>query len=90
MRDENVFREARLIARHCIFPERRQQLNDAVDACKAVFDRFNVSASRADFQELVGLWTKMLIAMDAVGPWVGPPPVTGGRLPVPAQQAAVG
>lgn len=84
MRDENVFREARTIALYCIFPERRDALRARVDECKEVFDRFNISASREDFQELVGAWTRMLLAMDAVGPYVKPPPVTGGRLHAPA------
>lgn len=83
MRHENVFREARTIAQYCIFPERRAILRQRVDECKEVFDRFNISASREDFQELVGKWTRMLQAMDAVGPFVGGPPPQGGALPIP-------
>jgi len=83
MRNGNVFREAREIARHCILPERRDALRARTDECKEVFDRFNVSASREDFQELVGRWTRMLQAMDAVGPYIGPPPERGGRMSAP-------
>jgi hypothetical protein len=84
MRNENVFREARAIASHCIFPSRRDILRQRVDECKEVFDRFNISASREDFTELVGRWTRMLQAMDAVGPYIGGPAPGGGRLPVPS------
>lgn len=90
MRDENVFREARLIARHCIFPERRENLRQRVDECKEHFDRFSISASREDMLSLVASWTRMLLAMDAVGPFLGDPPESGGRMPVPAQHAAAG
>lgn len=84
MRHESVFREARAIASHCIFPERRDILRRRIDECKEVFDRFNISASREDFQELVARWTRMLQAMDAVGPYVGGPAPGGGKMPVPA------
>lgn len=86
MRHENVFREARTIANHCLFRERRDDLRLKTDECKEVFDRFNISASREDFQELVGRWTRMLVAMDAVGPYVGPPPERGGHMPVPREE----
>ena len=92
----NVFREAREIARHCIFPERRERLREHVDTCKEVFDRFNLSASREDFQELVGAWTRMLLAIELVGPWVDGPSRGGGAMPVPsnvdhgAKKASVG
>jgi hypothetical protein len=83
MRHENIFREARAIASHCIFPQRRDILRQRIDECKEVFDRFNISASREDFQELVGLWTRMLQAMDAVGPYIGGPSPGGGKMPIP-------
>lgn len=96
MRNENVFREAREIARWCIFPERREQLRQRVDECKEIFDRFNISASREDFSELVACWTRMLLAIELVGPWVDGPSPRGGKLPVPrhmddgAKQASTG
>jgi hypothetical protein len=80
----SVFREARAIANHCISPERRDILRQRIDVCKEVFDRFNISASREDFQELVAHWTRMLRAMDAVGPYSGGPAPGGGKMPVPA------
>lgn len=83
MSSENVFREARQIAMHCVLPSKRDLLRERTDACKEVFDRFNISASREDFRELVGLWTRMLQAMDACGPFIGPSSPEGGRLPVP-------
>lgn len=81
---QNVFREAREIARYCIFPERREQLRQRVDECKETFDRFHLSASKLDMEELVARWTRMLLAIDAVGPYVNGPTTNGGKAPVPA------
>ncbi len=89
MRNENVFREARDIARHIWLTERRDQLRERTDTCKEVFDRFQISASREDFQELVGAWTRLLMAMDVAGPYVQPPPAGGGKLPVPLSDATL-
>lgn len=80
MRNENVFREARLIAMHCISSHHAANLRKAADDCKEVFDRFNISCSREDFRELVGLWTKLLLVMDLTAPYVEPPTPQGGRV----------
>jgi len=82
MRDDNVFHEARLIARHCVSPERRDILRARIDECKAAYDVFAISPTRTGMLELVALWTRMLRAMDAVGP-IGTPDPPAGRLPKP-------
>lgn len=85
---KNLFREARLAARHCIFPEQAKLVRDRTDECKAVFDRFNISASKRDFEELVAAWTRLLLALAALGPMATPPGSQGGALPVPQARAA--
>lgn len=83
MRHENVFKEARSIATHCLNAKWRDLLRDRTDECFDTFNRFNISGSRDDFTELVARWTRMLHAMDAASPWVGGIDPTGGRLPAP-------
>lgn len=65
---------------YCVNTPVKERLRARVDECKEVFDRFNISASRDDMQALVAAWTRMLIAMDAAGPWVGGGNPVGGRL----------
>jgi hypothetical protein len=82
VRHESIFREARTIAQHCINPCIRDALRARTDECQELFDRFSITACREDFAQLVAAWTRMLIAMDRAGPWVGGAPTVGGRLPV--------
>lgn len=63
-------------------PPYRDNCRERADACKEIFDRFNISASREDFRDLVASWSRLLLAMDACGPYVGPPTLTGGKMPV--------
>jgi hypothetical protein len=86
--DVNVFREAREIVRCCTMPSYRDILRDRVDEAKAIFDRFTISASKTDFEQLLAAWTRMLLAIDAAAPFVGAPPPTGGRLPVTTYHVA--
>jgi hypothetical protein len=86
--DKNVFREAREIARCCTLPSYRDVLRNRVDEAQEAFDRFHVSASKVDFEELLAKWTRMLLAIDAAKPFVGPPPSNGGSLPIPTYIAA--
>lgn len=69
----------------CLNTPVKERLKDRTDECKEIFDRFNISASREDMQQLVATWSRMLLAMDAAGPWVFGPSTPGGRLPVPQQ-----
>lgn len=87
MRDDNVFKEARLIAAHCTSKERRDILRARIDECKEHYDIFCISPTRNGMLELVALWTRLLRAMDAVGP-IGTPDPPAGRLkpPKPAER----
>lgn len=86
-RDENVFKEARLIARHCVSLERRDILRARIDDCKEHYDIFCLSPTRNGMLELTASWTRMLLAIDAVGP-IGTPDPPAGRLPAPREQVA--
>lgn len=73
---------------YCVNPLHRDILRQRTDECKEVFDRYNLSASREDFELLVGRWTRLLLAIKAASPWTGGTPAQGGRLPVPKSPAA--
>lgn len=83
----SVFKEARAVIQSCTDKPRRDILRDRVDSCKEVFDRFAISASRSDMVELIGSWTRMLQAIDAVAP-LGGDDTPAGRVPVPKREAA--
>jgi len=86
--DKNVFREAREIVRCCTMPSYRDVLRDRVDEAFAAYGQFNVSASKVDFEALLAAWTRMLLAIDAAKPFVGPPAPNGGTAPVATYIAA--
>lgn len=83
----NVFKEAREILRTSPDAERNAVLRSAVDACKEAFDLFVVDATTARMQELVARWTKLVIALNGMGPLGGDNSV-GGRVSVPQQALA--
>ena len=87
MSHENIFREARDLARWCLNPDLRERLRDITDECRNVFDRFHVSASTEDFRELVGLFTKMSLIMDCARPWVSSPHAVRADVDHGAKQA---
>jgi hypothetical protein len=84
--DENVFKEGRLIARHCVSAERRDILRARIDECKQDYDVFAIAPTRNGMLGLVASWTRMLMAMDAIGP-IGTPDDPAGRLDKPAERA---
>lgn len=69
----------------CTSPTRRDILRSRCDECKEVFDRFNISASREDFRHLVARWSRLILAMDACGPYVDGGGAQGGKLPRPQE-----
>lgn len=83
----NIFKDARLIARHCLDKTKRERLVERCDEAKEVFDRFAISASSDDMEHLVAAWTRLLVAMDDCGPWRGGEPSGAGRLRLPATGA---
>lgn len=70
---------------HCVYPAKRDILRQRTDYCFDIFNRFNLSASKDDFKELVAAWSRMLLAMDACGPYVGGTTPEGGKMPRPKQ-----
>lgn len=88
MRDDNVFKEARLIAMHCVSSERRDLLRGHTDECQASYDVFKLSPTRTGMVELVGLWTRMLRSMDTSIP-IGTPDPPAGRVRAPEPQRVV-
>lgn len=78
----SMFKEARLVASYCTDSGKRQILRDRIDECQADYDVFSVCPSQVAMETLVGSWTRMLIAVAAVGPGGGDG-VLGGRLTAP-------
>lgn len=83
----NVFKEAREILRTSPDAERNAVLRAAVDTCKEAFDLFVIDATTTKMQELVGAWTRLVIAIDGMGP-LGGDATPAGRVPVPKQALA--
>lgn len=83
----NVFKEAREILRTSPDAERNAVLRAAVDECKNSYDWFIASATTEAMQDLVGKWTRLVIAIKGMGPLGGDNNV-GGRVPVPQQALA--
>lgn len=81
----SIFKEARGIAQHCKDPARQRMFRDVTDECKAVFDRFAISASQSDMELLIAMWTKLLIAMKHMPP-VNPTDPLAGGMPVPREK----
>lgn len=74
---KNVFKQARLVLQAAPASKRRDYLRDTVDLCKETFDRFAISASQEDMEELVARWTHLKIALGAMPPLAEPDPPAG-------------
>lgn len=83
----NVFKEAREILRTSPDKARCNILRERVDACKEAYDYFCVSATTAAMQELLGHWTRLVLAINAMGPLAGDDP-PAGRCTIPKQALA--
>lgn len=83
----NVFKEAREILRTSPDAERNAVLRAAVDECKEIYDYFCVSATTDTMRDLIGAWTRLLIAIKGMGPLGGDNDV-GGRVQVQEQALA--
>lgn len=68
------------LAMRCVLPSVRDRLRERVDEAREHYDRFCISASREDMELLVGAWTRMLLAMADVDPWLGGPRTERDRL----------
>lgn len=79
----NVFKFARDVARRCPDRDKRTQLVERCDEAKEAYDRFCISASAADMEVLVARWSRLLLAVDLVGPLPDGDPKGAGRMRLP-------
>lgn len=79
----SIFKEARLIARHCTDKDKCHALKTRTDTAQAAADMFHLNPCRGTMEELVGAWTRFLIALNAVGPYGGGDGSGAGRLRLP-------
>ena len=80
----NTFKYAREVARHCVDWKKREQLRERTDEAQAAFEKFMQSVSTDDMEIFVARWTRMLLAIDLVGPLPGGDPSSAGRLKLPS------
>lgn len=79
----NTFKLARDLARRCPDRDKRTMLRERCDEAKEAFDRFAISAAIADMELLVARWSRLLLAIDLVGPMPDGDPLGAGRLRLP-------
>ena len=79
----SIFREANAIAQTCPDKVRRDILRERATACRIAYDVLCIVPTRAHMQDLVGTWTRMQQAIDAISP-LGDDNPNGGRLSLPA------
>ena len=68
----NLIQEARQIARMTGEYQRRELLHHLVDDVQDAFGQFTVSCSREDMQWLVGVWSRLVLALNEL-PVTAPP-----------------
>lgn len=68
MANGNFIRQAREAARRCPDRAKREALQRCTDDLHDVFGRFTTSCSKADMVELVGAWTRVAWAIEALPP----------------------
>ncbi len=78
----SLLKEATEAARYCTDLVKRAALIYYTDCLRDVYGRFTISCSRADMSELVGAWTRVLLALNALDPLPEHGP-NGGRAPIP-------
>jgi len=79
----NMFKFARDVAYRCPDREKRTMLRERCDEAKEAFDRFNLTAATVDMEILVACWSRLLLAIDLVGPLPDGDPLGAGRLRLP-------
>ncbi len=83
----SFIKHARDAARICTDRQKRETLNRCTDDLHDVFGRFVVSCSKQDMLELVGAWTRVVWALEALPPLPEHSPA-GGKVAVPKSEAA--
>lgn len=77
--------QARDAAYVCLDRPKRERLKAATDHLHDVFGRFTISCSEADMIDLVGAWTRVKWALDALPPMPEHGPA-GGKAPLPKKE----
>lgn len=83
----NFIKQARDAARACTDRAKRERLQACTDDLHAAFGRFTVSCGKQDMLDLVGSWTRVAWALDALPPVPEHGPA-GGKVAVPKAEAA--
>lgn len=84
----NLLREAREAAVKCPDLTKRRILRERTDALQDILGQFAISVSREDMLTLVGAWSRVIIALDALPPLPEHGP-KGGRQSIPAKKKSV-
>ncbi len=83
----SFIKQARDAAKLCTHREKRKVLERCTDELHDAFGRFTVSCSKDDIVALVGAWTRVTWALDALPPLPEHGPA-GGKVAVPKSEAA--
>ncbi len=83
----SFIKQARDAARSCTDRAKRERLQACTDDLHDVFGRFTTSCSKDDMVEMVGAWTRVTWALDAIPPLPEHGPA-GGKVAVPKAEAA--
>jgi hypothetical protein len=86
----SLFKEARAIAAACKDQARRDILRERVNEAQEAADLFHLTACQDDMERLVGAWTRMLLAMGAIGPCGDEPTGQGGKVALPKEGKPIG
>ena len=78
----SFLKHAREVVRHCPDKGPRQILKDRTDELQNVFSRFTISCSCDDMEQLVAMWTRVALAVNAIQQ-LGSDNPNGGVLPIP-------
>jgi hypothetical protein len=81
----SLIKQARDAAYVCTDYQKRERLKRATDDLHDAFGRFTASCSKEDMIDLVGAWTRVTWALDALPPLPGAGP-NGGRAPLPRHE----
>ena len=78
----SFLKHAREVARHCKDKFPKLILMERTDDLQNVYSRFTVSCSCDDMEALVGAWTRVALAVNAIQQ-LGDDNPNGGSMPVP-------
>jgi hypothetical protein len=79
---KSFLKHAREVARHCKDKGLRKILQERTDELQNVFSRFTISCSPDDMIDLVAMWTRVALAVNAIQQ-LGSDNPNGGSMPLP-------